>query len=121
MSQTNQSTQTDVAQFITEINAGQLEAQLGTALSLCGGALLDNTGTAKITLTFDLKRVEGSGQVQIASKMHYNHPTSVGDKSETCKGKTLMHVGRGGRMTFMPENQGDFFKATPAKAQAASA
>lgn len=108
--------QTDVTQFLSEIDAGRLEAQLGHALSLCGRALLENDGTSKITLSFDLKRVAGSGQIQVASKMQYKHPTRAGELSEMCKGNTLMHVGRGGRLSFMPENQTDLFKSNSATA-----
>jgi hypothetical protein len=111
----NQAIHTDVSTFFSEIDAGRLEAQLGAALSLCGGALMDNAGTSKVTITFDLKRVANSGQVHIASKMSYQHPTAVGKKSEVCDATTLMHVGKGGRMTYMPESQIDMFK-TPATA-----
>ena len=117
---------TDVSQLLSELDAGKLEAQLGHALSICGGAAFDHAGEAKVTLHLTLKRQEGGSQILVASEMSYRHPTNTGTKLETCKAKTLMHVGKGGRLTFMPENQIDMFKAaaqnmpSPANAPAAA-
>lgn len=113
-----QTTATDLEQFLQELNAGRLHAQMSHAISICAAAAFDNAGTSKVTLELSIKRNEAGSQMIVASMMKYAHPTSLSakGKTEVVEGKTLMHISKGGRLTFAPENQGKLFESAAPRA-----
>jgi hypothetical protein len=101
---------TDVGEFLTELEAGQLEAKLSAALSIAAVAAVDHNKNAEINLKLVIKP-GGNGQpiVTVAHELKYKVPTKRGKKSEEDVGATPMHVGSGGKMSFFPEKQGQLF------------
>lgn len=98
-------TDTDVTQFISDLDGGVLEQKLAHILSDVGAAVIDNDRAGKVSITFDLKRIGNSYQVEIKHKLAYTKPTAKGDISENNTTSTPMHVGIGGRLTLFPESQ----------------
>lgn len=105
---------TNVGDFLTELEAGQLDAKLAAALSMAALAAVDRNKPAEISLKLVIKP-GGNGQpiVNVAHELKYKVPTMRGKKSEEDVGATPMHVGSGGAMSFFPEKQGKLFDNQP--------
>lgn len=100
---------TDVPTFIEELEAGMFESQLSAALSETAAAVVDREAKkgAKVTITFDFEHITGTQQVRIAHTVKFQRPTRFGQRAETCKGASVMHVGKNGRLTVtQPEVPG---------------
>lgn len=94
---------TDTVEFIGELNAGVFADQIGHALSAVAAGVVDNKKVGSVTLTFSLKQVGDSHQVNITHKLAYKVPTKRGSQSEDVTLDTPMYVGEGGRLTLFPE------------------
>ena len=96
------STQTNVNEFIGELNAGILVEQIGIALSAAALATIINGlgKKAKVSLDFTLTQIGENDQVVITTKLSTAMPTKRGKKSEENSADTPMFVGKGGRMTI---------------------
>lgn len=103
---------TEVPQFIADLNAGVFEQTLALALSEVAAAVIDNGSTGHVTVKFDLRQISQSTQVAVKHKLSYTRPTSSGKRSEEATHETPMYVGKGGKMTFFPENQNQMFTKT---------
>lgn len=92
---------TDVPSFIGELEAGLFESQLSVALSETAAAVVDHQAKkgARVTVTFDFENIEGTQQVRIGHVVKFARPTRFGKRSEECKGASVMHVGKNGRLT----------------------
>tara|TARA_R100001143_G_scaffold62506_1_gene65980 strand:- start:1921 stop:2271 length:351 start_codon:yes stop_codon:yes gene_type:complete len=102
-------THTDPAEFIGDLDAGVFAEKLGRALSDVALGTVENSKDGSVTVTFKVKRIAESNQVDVSHKIHSKSATLRGFAQEEDTTRTPMHVGRGGRMTLSPENQGDFF------------
>jgi len=96
---------TDVTQFIADLDGGVFEEKLARALSRVAAGVIDNKAPGRVTITLDLKRIGDSHQVAIKHKLSYRQPTAKGDLTENNTTETPMHVGVGGRMSLFPETQ----------------
>jgi len=107
---------TDAKQFISEIGGGVFAEQISSALSdVAANVMMHNKG-GKVTITFDLKKMNGdTSQVMIKHKLDYKVPTNRGQRTETGTTETPMYVGRGGKMTIANEAQTDMFAGFSAK------
>lgn len=99
---------TDVPDFITDLDGGVFEKKVGRALSDVAAAVMDYERKGKVTITLDVSKLSSS-QVNVEHNIKYEHPTLRGTKTENDKTATPMHVGTGGRMSFFPEDQGQMF------------
>ena len=106
--------QTDVIQFIGDLEGGVLEQKLGHILSEVTSGVIDHNKTGKITLDMTIKRIGNSYQVEIAHKLSYKKPTANGDASENNLTATPMYAGSGGKLTLFPEGQSQMFDKTGA-------
>lgn len=97
---------TDVSQFITDLDGGQFEADLGKILTAVGIAVADHGKKGKITIDLNLSRIGQSNQVNIKHKISYQRPTSRGDQSEKSGGETALYVSATQGMTFFPSREG---------------
>lgn len=98
-------TDTDVPQFIADLDGGVFEQKLADVLSKVAAGVVDNKHTGSVTVKFALKRIGESHQVEVTHKLSYTKPTAKGDITENNTTSTPMHVGVGGRMTLFPETQ----------------
>lgn len=103
---------TDVQQFISELEGGTLEQKLGAVLSMAAAAVVDHNKTGEINLKLKISPVgNGNHVVTVGHVLKFSLPTSRGKQGEEQVGATSMHVGKGGSMTFFPEKQDDLFKS----------
>lgn len=108
---------TDVSQFISDLDAGIFEQKVSAILSEVATAVIDNSEyksgvTGKVAIELNMTRIGSSYQLQVDHTLKYTMPTQHGKKSEENKKSTPMHVGKGGRMTFFPEDQTQLFTRT---------
>jgi hypothetical protein len=98
-----QSTKTNVPDFIGELNAGILIEQLGAILSEAAlNTVHHGKGNkkGKVSLEFTLSQIGENEQVIVCAKLSKSIPTQRGKKSEENITDTPMFVGRGGQMTI---------------------
>lgn len=105
-------TDTDVTQFIEDLDGGVLQQKLARALSEVAGGVVDHNTKGKVTLTMELDRIGNSYQVNVSHKLLFTVPTLRGKVTEENTTSTPMHVNTGGRMSIFPENQGQMFTRT---------
>lgn len=109
MSDTNSAAATDVAEFVTDLDGGQFERMLATALSQVAAGTVDNDGKGEVAIKFAFTKVPGASQVICAHQIKFTRPTADGKASEEVTRKTSMHVGKFGRMSIVPESQRQMF------------
>ena len=98
---------TDVAEFIQDLDGGTFDRALSVALSQVAASVVDHNKVGKVAVQFDLKKVEGTAQVTVSHKLVYTRPTRDGKASEEETRNTVLHVGRFGRLSLVPESQLD--------------
>ncbi|WP_039913126.1 hypothetical protein [Cellvibrio mixtus] len=96
---------TNVGTFLGDLDGGVFEEKLSHILSQVAGAVCDHGRKGKITLEFELKQIGNGHQVTVDHKVKYVRPTKRGSVQEDEQTSTPMHVGKGGAMSFFPENQ----------------
>lgn len=111
---------TNLVELLGDLNAGVFAQKVERALSDVALGVVthgDKGKKGKVTLTFDMVRIGESNQVRLVHSISYDQPTLRGKKTEVDATETPLHVGRGGRLTLMPESQTDMFKprAEPAE------
>lgn len=114
MSNKPTSAATDVSEFISDLDAGVFERKLSTALSQVAAAVTDHDKVGEVTVKFKLSKLAGTSQVTLSHELKLSRPTSSGRATEEDKRQTVMHVGKNGRLSLVPESQVDMFKTTPA-------
>lgn len=93
---------TNVQDFIASLGAGTVEKKLGMLLSMVAeGTVLHGAGkkTGKVTIDLTLQQVGVNSQVTVVSKVTHSTPTPHGKKSEDDTTMSVMHVGKGGKLT----------------------
>ena len=97
-------TQTNIPDFIGELDAGIFESKLAAALSEVALGVLANDKTGEVTVKFSLKRMDSdNSQVQIQHKLSYTKQTKRGKSSEEDTTATPMYVHKGGMLSVTPE------------------
>jgi ribosomal protein L21 len=91
---------TDVAEFVTDLDGGQFEQMLSTALSRVAAAVVDHERKGKVTVVFDITKIPGTHQVRVNHGVKYANPTALGAQSEEIETSTVLHVGKGGAMSI---------------------
>ena len=102
---------TDVNEFITDLDAGVFEQKLAAALSAVAAGVIDHEAVGEVNIKLKLKPI-GSYQIEVTQTLDYTVPKRRGKVTETDQTKTPMHVGKGGRLSFFPENQNQLFSKT---------
>lgn len=102
---------TDVEQFFSELDGGIFARKLSIALSQCAAATVDHGKNSKVSIELTISRIDGSMQVFCDHKLKFVKPTLDGESSEQEKRKTILHVGKFGKLTLVPESQLDMFQA----------
>lgn len=91
---------TDVGEFITDLDGGQFDRMLGVALSQVAAACVDNDKTGQVQVTFSISPIKGTHQVSVGHKLKFVRPTMHGKAGEEAERETVMHVGKGGRLSL---------------------
>lgn len=103
------SVDTDVGEFITDLDGGVFASKLGRILSDVAGSVVDHNRPGNVTIKIDIRRIGTSYQVALKHKLSYERPTMRGKQREEDVTETPMHVGKGGRLTMFPEQQTQMF------------
>ncbi|SDF69022.1 hypothetical protein SAMN05216571_101228 [Onishia taeanensis] len=104
----DQPTTTQFADLLPDMDAGVFAEKIGRALSDVAAGVVQTGKAGKVNITLDLKQIADSRQVDVAHKLSYVQPTAKGKRSEENTTKTPLYVGRGGKLSLFPENQGKF-------------
>lgn len=91
---------TDVPEFISDLDGGQLERALSVALSRVASHVVDREKAGKVTLSLSIQPIKGTHQIAVDADLSYSHPTLKGKTSESAESTTVLHVGRFGRITL---------------------
>jgi hypothetical protein len=95
--------QTDVHEFLSELDGGNFETRLARALSTAAAAAFDHDAKAKVTVEFTLTRIPDTlAQVRVEHRLAYKRPTQLGSSAEDAKNATVMHIGFGGVLSILP-------------------
>ena len=102
---------TNIEEFIADLDAGVFAQKMSRALSDVAGNVCDHERKGKVTIEFDIS-MTSSCQVKVTHTLKLTKPTKRGECTEKDTTQTVMHVNKGGRMTFFPENQDQLFTKT---------
>jgi hypothetical protein len=91
---------TDVAEFLTDLDGGQMEHLLSIALSETAAAVVDQDRKGVVKLELSFERIDGTHQVRVGHKVVYAKPTTTGKATEESNGATVLHVGRFGKLSL---------------------
>lgn len=100
---------TSIAELLGEMNGGTVEQMANIAISDAALNVMEFDKNGEITLKIKLQRIGESQQVNAVATLSYKIPTKRGSRSEDCAVDTPLYVGKGGRLTVLPENQIDIF------------
>lgn len=103
-----QPTTTDVNALLDDLDAGVFREKIARALSDVAHGVVEYSKAGKVVITLELKQIADSRQVDMSHKLTYVAPTAKGKRSEENTTQTPLYVGRGGKLTLFPENQGKF-------------
>lgn len=101
---------TDINNVLAELDAGQFGQKINRALSDVALGVVTTGKVGKVTITFDLKQIASSLQVNVSHSLKFVRPTGNGKVTEENATATPMHVGVGGKLTLFPEKQEKLFK-----------
>lgn len=110
---------TDVSEFLSDLDAGVFERKLSVALSQAAAAVVDHDKAGEVTVKFSLKKIAGTSQVSCSHLLKFSRPTSGGKVSEEDSRDTVLHVGKNGRLSLVPETQTLLFETKPSTTQQA--
>lgn len=99
---------TQVEQFISDLDGGQLEEKFSKVISMVAGSVMDHGTAGEITIKLKFKKLSEQ-QVMVEHDLHFMRPTLRGKQSENETNKTPMFVGEKGKVTFLPEHQKTMF------------
>lgn len=99
---------TDPAEFLAELDGGSFEAMLAIALSETAAKVIDNAKQGECTIKLKLKPIEGTKQINCEATIVNKHPTLMGSATNEATTNTVFHVGKGGRLSLVPEAQMSF-------------
>ena len=100
--QQDNSTPTDVAQLIDDLDAGMLKRALSIAISQAAAGAVDHSENGKVVLELVFKPIEHTTQVHCEHTLKFTRPTQDGRSIEEQTRKTTLYVGRHGRVTLLP-------------------
>jgi len=96
---------TDVGEFVTDLDGGNFDTKLSTALSQVAANVVDYDKVGEVSVSLKFKKIPGTSQVHCIHTIKYTKPTLDGKAGEEESRTTALHVGKFGRLTLAPENQ----------------
>ena len=96
----------DFTEVLAELDAGQLAAKLSRIVCLVALGVIEHGKKGKVSLVLDMERLGESSQINLGHQISYSKPTLRGKAGEDDATSAIMHVGRAGAVTIMPESQG---------------
>lgn len=99
---------TEASEFIEDLDGGVFADKVSRILGEVAGAVMDHQKKGLVVINLAITPGGGS-QVMVSHDIAYKRPTTRGMASENDTTTTPMHVGKGGKMSFFPENQTKLF------------
>ncbi|EDV2802739.1 hypothetical protein CSN22_004414 [Salmonella enterica subsp. diarizonae] len=96
---------TNVPAFIGELDAGVFENKLSAVLNDVATGVINCRADGEVTIKMKFKAMD-ENRVKISHKLSSVRPTPRGKSSEEDTTETPMFVNRGGKLTILPEDQG---------------
>ena len=100
---------TRIDEMLHDLDAGVFAEKIGAAISQTALNTCVHGKPGRVTITFDMKRIGESSQVELKHTLTYKHPTANGEITEKDGTTTPLHVGPGGVLSLMPHEQGRLF------------
>lgn len=100
MHATDKRAATDVEAIVSDLEAGLFAQQLSVALSEVAASVVDHERKGKVKIELAFEHIKGTHQVRVEHKVSYERPTTSGRAGEETKGATVLHVGKGGRLSL---------------------
>ena len=93
---------TDMSEFMSDLDGGQLKRKLSTAISQVACAVMDNDKdkSGDVTLALKFTRIPGTSQITVSHMLKFSRPTSAGKAGEEETRETVMHVGKFGALSL---------------------
>ena len=103
----------DPNEVLGEFDGGNFMLIFARALTSVGLSVVDNKRKGKISIDLDFTLIPNTQQVSITHTLKLSRPTADGESMEKVKRDTVMHVGKYGKLTVMPESQLDLIPRHP--------
>lgn len=105
---------TNTEQLLQDLDGGVFAEKIGRALSEAATGTVLTGKRGEVTVTFKLKRIGESSQVECAHAIKYLIPTEKGKITEENTTSTPLHVGQRGALTLFPNaTQAPLFDREP--------
>lgn len=101
----SETSNTNFAELIGELNAGVFEQQVNRALSDVAAHVCETGKKGKVMLEFTLEQIGESHQVAMTHAIKYVCPKQRGKLTEEHSTETPLHVGVRGALTLFPNAQ----------------
>lgn len=101
---------TEASEFFEDLDGGVFADKVSRILGEVAGAVMDQEKKGQVVINLIIKPAGGS-QVMVSHDIAFKRPTLRGMAAENDTTNTPMHVGKGGKMTFFPENQTKLFSS----------
>ena len=101
---------TDSADFIQSLNAGVFTQQFGRALSDVAAGVVDHGKEGTVTVTFKMKQIAQTNQVNVTHKLDFSQPTKRGKKREDTTLDTPLFVTPDGLQLFQTNPTDQLFR-----------
>ncbi|OOG61416.1 hypothetical protein B0E46_15670 [Rhodanobacter sp. B04] len=102
--------------LLGELDAGVFIQKVTRALTEVALGAVTTNKAGKVVLTFDVKQIGTSNQVNVHHSLKFIKPTPNGRVTEENKTETPVYVGVGGVLTSLPEKQEKMFDKDGSKA-----
>lgn len=100
---------TDTNEFFNSLNAGIFAQQLGRALSDVASGCIEHSKQGQVTITFKLKQIGQSNQVNVSHTLDYVQPTKRGKRREDTTLDTPLYVTANGLELFQTDPTAQLF------------
>lgn len=100
---------TDTNEFLNSLNAGIFAQQLGRALSDVASGCIEHSKQGQVTITFKLKQIGQSNQVNVSHTLDYVQPTKRGKRREDTTLDTPLYVTQNGLEPFQTDPTAQLF------------
>jgi hypothetical protein len=106
--QTKASRPTPFDELLGDLQGGTVLEKLCHLASACGLATALNGKQSKLTLELTFKRIGETNQLATDHMVKVALPTERGKLTEEDTTQTVLHCNKGGLLTLVPEEQGQF-------------
>lgn len=109
MNKSIQTNRTNIAELLTDLNAGVFEQQLNAAISDVAANVVTHGKKGELIIKLQIRQIGDSSQVALTHSLKSVVPMMRGRITEESAGDTPLHVGRGGKLSLYPGEQVDMF------------